>query len=115
MAEIVTKLLAEKCRNETAAAVKYEFSMATGEYNEWRVTNTEVVGVYFEPSEIGLTARKKGILRDSDTGAVVSEEVGATFIDEDEILNTFSELPCITRADGRFVFANTVKTQIYGL
>ncbi len=24
MAEIVTKLLAEKCRNETAAAVKYE-------------------------------------------------------------------------------------------
>jgi hypothetical protein len=81
------------------------FDLANDQYNELRVNNSEVIGVYFEPTDIGLRVKKFIEFQDPTSDQMI-KTIDHSVISPQEIAAEFGDLPCVTRKDGEFVLTN---------
>ena len=77
----------------SAATFNQTFEACAGTYNEWRVTNCEVQGI-FVASETSLSAKKKVPL--SIDGMIIGHDIGALPITLCEVFSAFPDLPVYT-------------------
>ena len=89
------------------------FSVPPGQYNEWRVRDCEVVGIYWEAENGELHAKKRIIMQDPDTGTPLSEEIVSDPVQVSYVHECFPDLPVYTRCNGRIVASNIPISAIY--
>lgn len=89
------------------------FDVASGGYNEWRVQEADVIGVYWEATSGQLHAKKLTILKDLDTGASVSVNIGIHPISVPEVHASFPDLPAYTRLEDQIVASNIPGSVLY--
>jgi hypothetical protein len=89
------------------------FSVPPGQYNEWRVRDCEVVGIYWETENGELHAKKRVVMRDPDTGAPLSEEIAIAPVSVSYVHECFPDLPAYTRSEGRIIASNVPFSAIY--
>ncbi len=84
------------------------FEVAPDDYNEWRVRDSEAIGIYFENQPY---AKKRRHLVSG--GLNLDEVISAEPITINEILSTFPDYPILTRQAGRLIAANIPGTFVY--
>jgi hypothetical protein len=96
----------------TAEELKQSMEVQSGNYNEWRVRDCDVVGVYVEEP---LQAKKAGPQFDPDDNYLV-QDIALETIQPEELYRNFADLPIITRSGDRkrFVAIHVPVSLLYG-
>jgi len=85
------------------------FQVAPDDYNEWRVKDSEAIGIYFEnPPQV-----KKRRHPVSEEGLDFGDLIAAEPISIDEIHTAFPSLPILTRHAGRLIATNVPGKVVY--
>jgi hypothetical protein len=99
--------LGDKLDDESFAKT---FDVAEGDYNEWRMIESDVVGVYVENSS--PRAKRHVELCDPDDGTLMGLDISAEPVALHEVVKSFPELPVLTKTtDGIMALkfpANTI-------
>jgi len=98
--------LGERLSEESFAKT---FDVAEGDYNEWRMIESDVVAVYVEGRP--LRAKRHVRLLDPDSGAPLGLDVSAETVDLAEVVKAFPELPVLTMThDGIMALSHPAST-----
>lgn len=89
------------------------FNVEAGAYNEWRVKESDVIGVYFEGDGRELYAKKYIFHEDTETGMPIAIDIGIKIITLAEVHESFPDLPVYTRIDGKIMATNIPGSVIY--
>jgi hypothetical protein len=90
------------------------FNAPPGEYNEWRVRESDVVGIYWEQIDGVAYAKKATTLTDPDSGAPIGQDITMQPVTADEIHAAFPDLPVYTPTnDGRILATNISGSALY--
>ena len=87
-------------------------AVAPGGYNEWRVRESDAVGVYAESGELALAAKKLGRITD-ETELEVGQTIGIETITVEEVHEAFPDLPVYTRQGERIVATRIPASVVY--
>lgn len=94
----------------TAEAARRSLDVPAGEYNEWRVRDSEVVAVYFEEP----LAAKQRVCVQAD-GVFLGEDIASVPIALSEVHKAFVDLPVLTRSPDqtRFTASHVPVSALY--
>ena len=94
----------------TAETARGSLDVPAGEYNEWRVRDSEVVGVYYEAP----LAAKRRVCLESE-GVFLGEDIASSPVAMGEVHETFVDLPVLTRSSDqtRFVASHVPVSTLY--
>ena len=84
----------------------HSFDVSRGDYNEWRVRDFDVVGIYWEAENGHIYAKKHADLKHPDTGETIAQEIVMQKISVSDVHNSFPELPVFTRNGDKVVASN---------
>lgn len=92
---------------------KRSFQVPDGGYNEWRVRESEVVGIYVEGEGGKIYVKKQKLLNDPDTGLPLSQEVCFQSIPLTEVHDAFPDLPVYSRCGGEIIATKIPGSVLY--
>ena len=100
--------LGEKLSEESFAKT---FDVAEGDYNEWRMIESDVVAVYV--TALPLLAKRHVEVRDPDDGTLMGLDISSEKVEFPAIVEAFPELPILTMTPTGIMALNYPANAIY--